>query len=45
MMKFGRIVDYYRPILRITPVKAVGEKGYSLSAGLFLPEEGAPLSG
>ena len=29
----GRIVDYYRPIFWITPLKAAGEKGYSLSVG------------
>jgi len=39
----SRIVDYYRPIFWITPLKAAGEKGYSLSVGFLFQEEGAPL--
>src|SRR5213083_1291847 len=38
-----RVVDYYRPIFWITPLKAAGEKGYSLSVGFLFQEEGAPL--
>ena len=37
------MVDYYRPIFWITPLKAAGEKGYSLSVGFLFQEEGAPL--
>lgn len=29
----SRVVDYYRPIFWITPLKAADEKGYSLSVG------------
>src|SRR5437773_8124400 len=39
----SRLVDYYRPIFWITPLKAAGEKGYSLSVGFLFQEEGAPL--
>jgi hypothetical protein len=35
------MVDYYRPISRITPLTAAGEKGYSLSVGFLFQEEGA----
>src|SRR5881392_3252510 len=39
----SQVVDYYRPIFWITPLKAAGEKGYSLSVGFLFQEEGAPL--
>ena len=34
------MVDYYRPILCITPLKTAGERCFSLSVGFFLQWEG-----
>ena len=36
---FGRVVDYYRPISWITPLKVAGEKHSSLSVGFFFSQE------